>query len=247
MKTTSLQLIQKLALVLSAGVCLGPSRALAYSGGPDAGYTGAPGELNCVNCHTPPVARAGSVSLTGVPPVYKPGVTYGLTVTLNDTGNRRGFELTALNSSGAQAGNFASTSVNTQLPTFTTNAIANTRQYVSHTFASSTSNSWRFNWTAPNSAIGPVRFYLAGLRGDGLLTTTGDTTYTNLVTSLDNLRVAIARSGTNITLTWTGGTLQYVDRLVPNNTIWTNVPGNPTSPYTTNALQARRFYRTAFP
>ena len=61
--------------------------------------------------------------------------------------------------------------------------------------------------------------------------------------------IAVARSGTNVMLSWTGGTLQYVDTLAGNGsgTIWTDVPGNPTSPYTTYKLQARQFYRTAFP
>lgn len=247
MKKSYSQSQQLLALILIASASFCAPRTPAYSGGPDAGYTGAPGELTCVNCHTPPVVRVGSISLSGVPPAYKPGVTYGLTVTMNDSGSRLGFELTAINNSGTQAGNFVNTSANTQSPTFTTNAVANTRQYVSHTFASSTSTSWQFNWTAPNPAIGPVRFYLAGLRGDGLLTTTGDTVYTNLVTSLDHLNVAMSRSGTNVVLTWTGGKLQYVDKLVNGATVWTNVPGNPTSPYTTNALLARRFYRTTWP
>ena len=141
------------------------------------------------------------------------------------------------------------TTTNTQQTS--TTILGNVRQYIEHNFwlAATTTNSWRFNWTAPGAYLGPVNFYLAGIRADFNSATNNDTVYTNLKTSLDHLRVAIARSGTNVVLSWTGGTLQYVDTLVGNGsaTIWTNVPGNPTSPYTTNKLQARRFYRTAFP
>lgn len=246
MKPKPAQSSQLLPLLLTAACCFLAPRAMAYSGGPDAAYTGAPGEANCITCHTPPAALAGSVSLSGVPPAYKPGFTYPLTVTVNGGGSRFGFELTAINNSGNQAGTFGNPTLNTQFATFTTNAVGNTRQYVSHSFLGSSTNSWRLNWTAPNPAVSPVRFSVVGLRTDNLLTTTGDATYTNLVTSLDALRVAILRAGTNIVLTWTGGTLQSVDRLVAGGTVWTNVPGNPTSPYTTNPLQARRFYRTFY-
>ena len=246
MKTTSPQLIQTLALVLLVGVCLSAQRASASASGPDPGRTGAPGETTCSACHTPQVVRAGSISLNGVPPAYNPGVTYPLTVTVNDTGNKFGFQLAALTSSGAQAGTWVNVNTNTQLTS--SNVFGNVRNYIEHNFwfASTASPTWKFSWTAPGSYVGPVNFYLAGIRADNNSATNNDTVYTTTRTSLDHLRVALARSGANITLTWTGGTLQYVDRLVPNGTVWTNVPGNPTSPYTTNALQARRFYRTAY-
>jgi hypothetical protein len=193
--------------------------------------------------------RAGSVTLSGVPDAYYPGTTYGITVNLNDTGSRFGFQLTAITSSGAQAGALLNTTTNTQLRTNT--VLGNSRQYIEQNFwnASSSTNKWTFNWTAPGSLVSPVRFYVSAVRGDNLFTTNNDTVYTNLKTSLDRLRVAIARSGTNVTLSWTGGTLQYVDAFVGNGsgTIWTNVTGNPTSPYTTNTFRARRFYRTAYP
>jgi len=196
-------------------------------------------------CHTPPVTRAGSLSFSGVPTVYSPSTTYPLTVTINDTGSRFGFELTAINSLGAQAGTLLNTTTNTQLKT---NIVSgNTRQYIEQNFwlASSAAATWTFNWKAPAASVGPINFYGAAVRGDNMFTTNNDTVYTNMRTSLDRLRVAIARSGTNFVLSWTGGNLQYVDKLPA--TIWTNVPGNPSSPYTAPASQARRFYRTALP
>ena len=247
MKTPHPQPPQLLTLVLIAGVCFSPSRAPGSASGPDPARTGAPGETTCIACHTPPVVRAGSISLNGVPPAYNPGVIYPLTVTVNDAGTRFGFQLAALTSSGAQAGTWVNTTTNTQLTS--TTVLGNVRQYIEHNFwfASTATNSWKFNWTAPGSYVGPVNFYLAGIRADNNSATNNDTVYSSTKTSLDHLRIAIARSGTNVVLSWTGGTLQYVDKLVAGGTVWTNVPGNPTNSYTTNTLQARRFYRTAFP
>ena len=238
---------QLLTLVLIAGVCLSTPHAPASASGPEGSHTGAPGETTCTACHTPVVARAGSISLSGVPLAYNPGVTYPLTVTVNDTGNKFGFQLAALTSAGAQAGAFVDTTTNTQQVPGT--VLGNPRQYIEHNFwfAATATKSWKFNWTAPGSSAGPVSFYLAGLRADNTAATNNDTTYSTTQTSLDHLQVAIARSGPNVVLTWTGGKLQYVDKLANGGTVWTNVPGSPTSPYTTNALQARRFYRAAYP
>ena len=247
MKITTPEPSQLLALVLIAGACLSPSHAPASASGPEPAHTGAPGETTCTACHTPPVVRAGSISVSGLPPAYNPGVTYPLTVTVNDTGNKFGFQLAALTSSGAQAGAFVDTTTNTQQ--LSTTVLGNLRQYIEHNFwfAATATNSWKFNWTAPPAAVGPVNFYLAGIRADNTGDTNFDATYTSLKTSLDHLSVAMLHSGTNVVLTWTGGKLQYVDKLVGSGTVWTNVSGDPTSPYTTNTLQARRFYRAAFP
>jgi hypothetical protein len=247
MKTPASLSTQLLTFTLITGVCLSPLRIPASASGPEPGRTGAPGETTCVACHTPVVARAGSISLSGVPPAYNPNVTYPLTVTVNDSGTKFGFQLAALTASGASAGTFVNTTTNTQFTS--TNVLGNVRNYIEHNFwfASTASPTWTFNWIAPGSYVGPINFYLAGIRADGNALTNNDTVYTNYVRSLDHLRVALARAGTNITLSWTGGRLQYVDKLIPGGTVWTNVPGNPTSPYTTNTLQARRFYRTAFP
>jgi len=54
-------------------------------------------------------------------------------------------------------------------------------------------------------------------------------------------RLTIVRSGaSNITITWPYGTLYQADNVTGP---WTPVPGNPTSPYTTSASAAKKFYR----
>src|SRR5919112_2324708 len=55
-------------------------RARAYSAGPPAGFTHAPGELDCSDCHTTPAQSGGTLAL-GVPDQYTPGQTYDITVT----------------------------------------------------------------------------------------------------------------------------------------------------------------------
>jgi hypothetical protein len=59
--------------------------------------------------------------------------------------------------------------------------------------------------------------------------------------------LTISYSGGNVTVTWAGGgTLQHsTDISSPAN--WSNVPGTPTSPYTTPATGPFRFYRVTVP
>jgi hypothetical protein len=59
--------------------------------------------------------------------------------------------------------------------------------------------------------------------------------------------LTISYSGGNVTVTWAGGgTLQHsTDLSSPAN--WSNVPGAPTSPYTTTATGPFRFYRVTVP
>ena len=86
----------------------------AYSSGPPAGFTHAPGEFDCKECHVPDSgAGTGHISITA-PQSYVPGQTYQITVThtnADPTRKRWGFELTALDDSNEKAGDLQSTSV----------------------------------------------------------------------------------------------------------------------------------------
>src|ERR1043166_540192 len=80
--------------------------ARAFSTGPPAGYTHAPGELDCSECHTTPAQSSGTITVTA-PQHYTPGVTYDITVThatQDPSRVRWGFELTALDSTDSKAG-----------------------------------------------------------------------------------------------------------------------------------------------
>jgi hypothetical protein len=91
----------------------------AFSGGPPAGYTGAPGEepTACAECHVPPDAGTGHISINA-PLTYVPGQTYPITVTHTNpdpTRLRWGFELTVLDTSDEKAGNLQSLDGLTQI------------------------------------------------------------------------------------------------------------------------------------
>ncbi|HCX32071.1 MAG TPA: hypothetical protein DHU55_20230 [Blastocatellia bacterium] len=162
--------------------------AHAFSSGPPAGYTAAPGEVPeaCAECHVPPDAGTGHISITA-PQTYVPGQTYQITVTHSNTDPTRlrwGFELTALDTSDEKAGNLQNTDGLTQI---LNNAGPNSaRQYIEHTAAGTFTGqqngaSWTFNWTAPATDIGTVTFYAAGNQANNDGNTSGDYIYKTFV------------------------------------------------------------------
>jgi hypothetical protein len=159
---------------------------LAFSSGPLPALTGEFGEATCRECHTsfPLNATGGTFTISGVPAHYVPGQTYAITVTISKSGQRRwGFELTSrIAGSAAQAGSLIVTdAANTQLKT------QNNIQYIEHTqpgtHLGSSQGSWTFNWKAPDSAVGAVRFSAAGNAANGDSTNVGDFIYTTSVTT----------------------------------------------------------------
>src|SRR4051812_29963372 len=97
----------KLALVVVVAACA--TTALAHSGGPSPGYTGAPGEFTCRECHNsfPLDDGVGSVAIEGVPATYDPGTTYTITVRVSRPDRARwGFQMTALTGALDGAGTF---------------------------------------------------------------------------------------------------------------------------------------------
>lgn len=142
--------------------------AYASVTGPDPGYTDAPGDLgNCTACHDHNLLNAGSgsVRINGLPTVYQPGQTYNFTVTTAQSGRIRfGFQLTAIDSTFGRAGTLASADSSTQILPQTG---LGGRQYLEHreegTLASAPgSRTWPLRWTAPDTDIGSVRFFVAG-------------------------------------------------------------------------------------
>ncbi|HEX8458548.1 MAG TPA: PQQ-dependent sugar dehydrogenase [Pyrinomonadaceae bacterium] len=158
----------------------------AFSSGPPAGYTRAPGEEPdaCRECHLPPPdSGAGRIQIN-TPQTYTPGQTYQISVvhTNADPSRRRwGFQLTALDD------------INTRAGTLTTRGDGLTqvleaqgpfpsRQYIEHTslgnFDGQTGGAtWTFNWTAPFEDVGPVTFYAAGNHANGNGNSDGDNIY----------------------------------------------------------------------
>src|SRR5262249_35160444 len=155
---------------------LSVERGSAFSSGPPPARTGAPGESTCVTCHNsfPLNSGPGTLSITGVPANYSPNQQITITVTVTQSNRLRyGFELTALDDIGRQAGTLVVTDANrTKLITGTVGG--NLRQYIEHTFngvqpTAPDQGSWAFTWTAPAISVGRVTFYAAGnaANGDG--------------------------------------------------------------------------------
>ena len=111
-----------------------PLLAYAFSSGPPAGYTGAPGERNCTDCHAGTVnSGGGGITISNVPQSYQPGQQYTINVTVQQGGRIRfGFEMTAIDSNGNGAGTFDPIGSDTQTDTL------NSRQYILHTLTGST-------------------------------------------------------------------------------------------------------------
>ncbi len=80
--------------------------ARAYSSGPPAGFTHAPGELDCADCHTTPAPSSGTL-LLGVPTStrrVRPTTSPSRTLSADPTRVRWGFQMTALDSADEKAG-----------------------------------------------------------------------------------------------------------------------------------------------
>ncbi len=162
-----------------------PFLAYAFTAGPPTGYTGAPGERNCTDCHAGAVnSGGGSVTIGGVPQSYQPGQQYTLTVTVQQGGRSRfGFEMTAIDAGGNGAGAFSPLGSDTQTDT------ADNRPYISHTASGTNGNNnrvWQVRWTAPATNVGIVRFYVAGNAANNNGQQTGDNIYTTNTVSDPN-------------------------------------------------------------
>ena len=165
-----------LLLIASSG------NVFAFSSGPPDEKTGALNENTCAQagCHAGNDldVSGGSLMLT-IPETYIPSEVYTIVVNLSRAGQSRwGFEMTALDADGTRAGTFAAdTAGNTQL------SEANSKQYIKHTSAGTAqgtndAHSWEFEWTAPDTDIGPITFYAAGNASNGNFNPVDDYIYT---------------------------------------------------------------------
>src|SRR5262245_4392437 len=94
----------------------------AFSHGPSPSHTGAPGETTCVACHTSYALNSGPGKVViDLPANYIPGQSVTVNVTtVQPDGFLYGFQLTALDATGASAGTIVVTdATNTQLKTGT--------------------------------------------------------------------------------------------------------------------------------
>lgn len=149
--------------------------------GPIESVTGAPGESTCADCHGGGTL-GGTLAINGLPQSYTPGQDITITVRLAQTGRTRfGFQLTAIDSTGKQAGTLTTNDNRTQLQSAQVNG--NTRQYINHTSPGTDPfqtgvGQWTFTWKAPAQDVGQITFYAAGNAANNNGTTSGDSIYT---------------------------------------------------------------------
>lgn len=167
-------------------VILTPGRLFARIAGPEDGRAGDPPAnktCNDIGCHAtfPLNSGDGSLSIAGLPLEYAPGATYTLEILIADPGQRRwGFETTAIDAAGNQAGVLA--------PEDTTfvqisEGVGLLRDYAKHKEAGTfpgqfDAASWQLEWTAPAAGTGTTSFYLAGNAANNNDLNTGDYIYT---------------------------------------------------------------------
>ncbi len=177
--------IRLFAVILRA-LTIGPSLSMASSFGPADGFAGnPPANNNCTLCHFGDVnTGGGALTLLGLPSEYTPNQTYSLTLTLSDSTQARwGFEITALdaNNDFAQGGQLIVTdNVMTQISEDSGGTLDYLKHRVDGTQEGASSGSWTFDWTAPDSSLAGVAFYVGGNAANVDVAVVGDNIYTQV-------------------------------------------------------------------
>jgi hypothetical protein len=156
-----------------------------------AAHSGAPGEVSCAACHSGnPNSGPGSINyLIGNGTLsYSPGELYTILFSMEeDNVNQFGFQTVALKASdNTNVGTFSLTDTDeTRLIEDDHNG--SDRIYVGHTICGADTDTlgekqWSFDWQAPDTDIGDIDLYLASLATNHNHSTSGDHTYTQVIT-----------------------------------------------------------------
>jgi len=158
-----------------------------------ASHSGAPGEVSCLGCHSGS-ANSGPGTITYLigdgngTNHYSPSELYDILFSMEqDNVNQFGFQTVALKASNnSNVGTFSLTDeVNTRLIEDDHNGTD--RIYVGHTVCGADADTegslqWSFKWKAPESDVGDIKFYLSSLATNHNHSTSGDHTYTQVIT-----------------------------------------------------------------
>lgn len=170
--TFPLKKIAVLCIVIAFQLILSSSIILKLAGAHE-GSTGAPNEKTCAQsgCHADATVSPGTLvntlTFNGGDSLYTPGETYPVKIQISKANIKRfGFQVTVLKSSdNSYAGSLIVTdATRTQLQ----NGISpnSSRKYITHKSAGAAAVStglgeWTFNWKAPDTNIGAIKFYYA--------------------------------------------------------------------------------------
>ncbi len=136
-----------------------------------AARTGSPGEFDCTGCHTsfPVNSGPGSISISSPNLTnwqYVPGQVYQIDVTVAQSGvGLFGFGFEALRTSNNTNGGTLSITNSTQTSLKSASVSGSSRTNVVHKLnggLSANTHTFSFNWTAPATNIGNIRFWTAG-------------------------------------------------------------------------------------
>jgi hypothetical protein len=124
------------------------------------GYSGAPGSSGtCASsCHG---GSGGTITVVGFPTSYEPSQSYLVSVV-----HRGGSSISNFNAS-VRIGTGSHTA-GTITDGYQTSTYTKTSEPNGVHFSSSDRDSGTFTWTAPDSSVGDVRLYLAGLQGSSM-------------------------------------------------------------------------------
>ncbi|MFZ1749278.1 MAG: T9SS type A sorting domain-containing protein [Saprospiraceae bacterium] len=136
------------------------------------GYTGAPGDATCGQCHTGGNATLdGNVSISGLPNTITAGMKYTIVVSVtNPNGNaaRAGFQMLALTGTNTNAGTFENNSPNTEI-----RQVSGGKKYFGHmgapAFPTSKELVFTVEWTAPTTVgLNPIiKLYASAVIANG--------------------------------------------------------------------------------
>ncbi len=144
-----------------------------------AGYTGAPGDSNCVSCHVGSNPEInGSITIIGLPDTIITNKTYRITITISNpdsVAKKAGFQLVALTGTNLNAGSMSNNSSGSNI-----RIVSGGKTFLGHapadTFPTSRTLSYSVDWTSPGTlSINPIiKFYASGIIANGDNNTSGD-------------------------------------------------------------------------
>lgn len=247
------------SLVIFGALCaliVGLSNSGLHPTSGSSGYTGAPTDSNCGQCHSGGNPNLnGNVTIDGLPSTITAGDTYPISVTVtNPNGNavKGGFQMLVLNGSNQNAGTLSNVSPGTQL------RVAGGKTYFGHApapdFPASNELTFTVDWTAPATAgsVPEIKFYACAVIANGANGNSNDRVVLTsniipfqsgampLLVSINNVSPTSCSdtSDGEATANPTGGTTPYNYQWSNGSTLQTNVtlpPGLATVTVTDNA------------